>query len=528
MSTLKEQKEAFVTGLTGTNTREITLVCIAPIFSGLLLYHEMRHFYLSRKKNSHVVKWDKTLVKNCGVESPNAVLISFEALVILFPVALCQTKFLYPWGVYFICGELALGLVLHAYSQQRKTFASPIMNQSLSRQSIIDNENKNMPFLTCYRSTVSYLTFVAILAVDFHVFPRRFAKTETTGYGLMDLGAGSFVVSGGLVSWFSRRQMGQQKPSSKSRFKYLIAVLKRSAPLVIIGLIRLMTTKGLEYQEHVSEYGTHWNFYFTLTFIGILSTLIRLVPYFDNLLFPATLLGLYQYLLSNLKMQDFIEQSPRVCHFDVQMEQPILLYCNFIFANREGIMGCIGYLCIHLFSENLGRYCLWYSSSSGQSNSLSDAHTPNLVKKQFQSKRDIRLVMTSGCLWICHLFLTEFLQIPVSRRSTNASFVFWTLAHNMTALTFIWFTFQIAAMVQTAPKPHSPQIFAAVNRCGLLIFIAANLLTGVINLTTNTMDTSDTVAVLVIMIYLCTIGVLALFIDFFVHGQNTKVIEKIN
>eukprot|EP00559_Dactyliosolen_fragilissimus_P005349 CAMPEP_0184863438 /NCGR_PEP_ID=MMETSP0580-20130426/11183_1 /TAXON_ID=1118495 /ORGANISM="Dactyliosolen fragilissimus" /LENGTH=90 /DNA_ID=CAMNT_0027361781 /DNA_START=1291 /DNA_END=1560 /DNA_ORIENTATION=+ len=90
----------------------------------------------------------------------------------------------------------------------------------------------------------------------------------------------------------------------------------------------------------------------------------------------------------------------------------------------------------------------------------------------------------------------------------------------MTALTFIWFTFQIAAMVQTAPKPHSPQIFAAVNRCGLLIFIAANLLTGVINLTTNTMDTSDTVAVLVIMIYLCTIGVLALFIDFFVHGQN--------
>merc|ERR1712238_384828 len=33
-------------------------------------------------------------------------------------------------------------------------------------------------YLTLYRSGIYYLTFIAILAVDFPVFPRRFGKTD--------------------------------------------------------------------------------------------------------------------------------------------------------------------------------------------------------------------------------------------------------------------------------------------------------------------------------------------------------------
>ena len=57
-----------------------------------------------------------------------------------------------------------------------------------------------LPFVTATRTLTNLVTAIAILAVDFPIFPRRFAKTETYGTGLMDTGVGMFVVIHGLTS----------------------------------------------------------------------------------------------------------------------------------------------------------------------------------------------------------------------------------------------------------------------------------------------------------------------------------------
>ena len=107
---------------------------------------------------------------------------------------------------------------------------------------------------------------VGILAVDFPVYPRRLAKAETYGFGLMDTGVGYFIVGNALISPEAR---GNQNNSTFS--KSMMKALKSSLPLLILGLGRLASVKSLDYQEHVSEYSVHWNFFFTLTILKVSS-----------------------------------------------------------------------------------------------------------------------------------------------------------------------------------------------------------------------------------------------------------------
>jgi len=128
----------------------------------------------------------------------------------------------------------------------------------------------HLPFVTNYRATALLTTAVCILAVDFPVFPRRFAKTESFGYGLMDVGVGSFVFAAGLVSQEARKGTTGQK----SALAHVAKSTLECVPLLVLGFARLVAVKSTDYHEHVSEYGVHWNFFFTLAASKVDRTLL--------------------------------------------------------------------------------------------------------------------------------------------------------------------------------------------------------------------------------------------------------------
>ena len=121
------------------------------------------------------------------------------------------------------------------------------------------------PFIGDFRAYVLIATAIAILAVDFVIFPRRFAKAETYGSGVMDIGVGAFVISNAIVSPEARGV----STSDTSLISPVARSFKSSLPLLVLGVARFISVKGTDYQEHVSEYGIHWNFFFTLFIVKV-------------------------------------------------------------------------------------------------------------------------------------------------------------------------------------------------------------------------------------------------------------------
>lgn len=509
---LKELKEMHVTGHDGTTPWEILLVCsAAPI--GILLFQSLRALERFLKDEK-----DKT------TPTSTASSIGLEALVLWLPLLICQTNLLYPWGSIVLCFEFQVSVLVFFYfwttqrwMRIRKMDPEPKLDsvqeevdpQEIERQVALEERKIMRDAMTVYRSSLQYLTFVAILAVDFHVFPRRFAKTETTGYGLMDLGAGSFVIAAGLVSSRVRRPSAAAHQGSFGR-KDLI----RIAPLLLIGFIRLATNKGLEYQEHVSEYGVHWNFFFTLAIVTPLGSMLPGAP---GWILPIAMLAAYQTLLTVYEGQDFIENAPRThCNPTfladlVGGNNPALQQvCTLFAANREGVLGCIGYLSLYFISEYVAYAFLWNNNSSSTS-------------------KNAPLWIIAGGLWVLLYVLVEPLGIDVSRRSTNASFCVWTMAHTMTLLAAIHSAVSLyedprklaaAAAAKTA-RPRVPVVFQAVNQHGFLAFLIANLLTGLTNLAINTLAQSDAVALFILFVYLSAVGGFSLALHFVLESRQS-------
>ena len=452
----KQEKESFVSGHEGTTPAELLLVCCTVpvgLWCGSIL---LSRFTFLRSRP-----------------------LSLEASVFWIPMILCQSIYLYPWGVSYLAVEIVVAVVLDIIWKKNDSTTS---EETLQQQAAVKASNKKKNSngsLTTYRSSMMYLTFTAILAVDFHFFPRRFVKTETEGYSLMDLGAASFVIAAGLVS--PKARQGTSKRQTKKSGLFTLRDIRRMAPLVIMGVLRLVTHKGIEYQEHASEYGIHWNFFFTLAF---LHAVVPFLPGPSNVL-PLLLMSLYQAFLSYGGGQEWIEGGSRKCAPLPSGSEPSP-FCHVFASNREGILGCIGYVSIYMISEWIGSIALWPSSANDEvpRNGLFWA-----------------VCVVLGCVWR----LLVYFGIKVSRRSTNVSFCCWALVVNLLILQLVRTVHQRNGQVSMVSN--------ALNRHGLTCFVVANLLTGAVNLSINTLEIQDLTAMVILVAYMTSIGVLAIALE---------------
>ncbi|KAI0410111.1 GWT1-domain-containing protein [Xylaria palmicola] len=481
----KQLKEDFVSNLSGGSLSEINYVTAAGPVAFILwsVLQSRQSFFKPYKPLSLLVD------------------VFLNVLSSLLAMTLYADKPLLLCGLFLVPAVFVYALPPNPVLAKKKKPRLPPAIQARSKSPVTPAVLPPKPFLTTYRGLLLVLTCIAILAVDFRVFPRRFAKVETWGTSLMDLGVGSFVFSAGVVA---ARPLLKESAARRATplSQRLIYAMRHSLPLLVLGVVRLISVKGLDYAEHVTEYGVHWNFFFTLgflpPFVAISQSALKLVPSSAAL---AIILGVaYQIVLETTSLKAFILTAPRTDLFSM---------------NREGICSFVGYLAIFLAGQDMGMFILPRAVVHGNPN-------PTTQRTALLTRMGAWAVG-----WTVLYFLaTDFKRgagLDVSRRLANFPYVLWVAAFNSAQLLVCClietvffpacYTSTDARTEREAYDAATSTVFRAYNRNGLFLFLIANLMTGLVNMTIPTLDVGPTLGVAILVGYAAILSILAVALD---------------
>ncbi|KAK6077107.1 hypothetical protein SCUP234_06846 [Seiridium cupressi] len=468
----KQLKEDFVSNLSGGPVSEINLVtAIAPVALVLWSVLQARQSFF---KNASPISLLVDFLLNVG--APLLAITLWSSTPLLLTVLIITPATF----VYF--------LPRAAPKRKPKLPPSSKANNGTNKAGDTLGVLSLKPFLTQYRGSMLVLTCLAILAVDFRMFPRRFAKVETWGTSLMDLGVGSFVFSAGVVA---ARPVLKERAEGKATplHQRLLYSMRHSSPLLILGVIRLVSVKSLDYAEHVTEYGVHWNFFFTLgflpPFVAIFQSILKVVPSYAAL--SVILAVLYQVLLESTSLKAYILLAPRT---------------DLISMNREGLCSFVGYLSIFLAGQDAGMYVLPRRINPHS------ASTPGTQRNTLL----LTMAVWSG-IWTASYYLStnpvRGAGLDVSRRLANLPYVLWIVAFNNAQISLFcvidslffpsFYNAQDAKTEKEAYETATSRVLRSFNRNGLAVFLVANLLTGLVNMTVPTLDIGPipTIAILI-------------------------------
>ncbi|XP_013007559.1 phosphatidylinositol-glycan biosynthesis class W protein isoform X1 [Cavia porcellus] len=498
----KQLKEAFISNLNGTSVLEITQGLCLPAFCILcrgLLIISLQHL------SSFSHNWRTRFF------------VDFVVLVIPLVTALTilSSFIFFELLIVIMCGA---GLVYQIY-QRRTCYARVPVQKILEKFLQVSLESEYNPTISNYRVSNSVFVAIAILAVDFPLFPRRFAKTELYGTGAMDFGVGGLVFGSAMVCPEIRRRKHREGFGF-----HLLKSLYSVWPLIILGLGRLITIKSIEYQEHLTEYGVHWNFFFTLIVVKLVTTVLLIVfPLNKSWIVAISIIVLYQLTLDLTPLKRFILYGSDGSGTRV----------GLLNANREGIASTLGYVAIHMAGVQTGLYVF-----------RNRIHIKDWIKVA------CCLLLVSISL-LTSLYIVQVKVEAVSRRMANLAFCMWIVASSLIFLSCLLLTDIILSfakflikgalvpcswkLIQSpgtnkkhsdflVPKAEreelSPCLITALNRNQLMFFLLSNITTGLINLMVDTLHSSTLWALFVLHVYMFT-NCLIIYI-LYLQGKTVK------
>lgn len=409
MSNLSQQSETALIYLIG---------CLSILLRNILLQ--------SLWHTGHVKEWPLFWLDNVIIVTTmflaQTYLAEYLPLFVIFKCALIATA-------YMSCGVRSGVTPLRALRPLRIDSARAIRNSH-----------------TMFRALLLLTTALAILAVDFSLFPRRFAKTHYYGQSLMDTGTAAFVFVNALADQ-SVESMGQspRDRAMKATMNLFIFRVPTMLILFLLGIGRSLFVNFAGYSQDVTEYGVHWNFFVTLFFLRLFVIIVPTI-----LIVPmGLLLGIaYQSALTFSEMESWMLDTFHKRN-------------GFIEQNREGIFTLLG-------------YCFLYSIS------LSYSRFSSNYLQRDRKLSPLRIVQLFGISIFCYIIqriLEDYYGLLASRRLANLPYCFSMLAL-FSATTLL---FQLSQII--VPLPHSKGgLVDAISRNALLHFLIANLLTGFVNI----------------------------------------------
>ncbi|XP_017268029.1 phosphatidylinositol-glycan biosynthesis class W protein [Kryptolebias marmoratus] len=476
----KELKEAFVSNLNGTSLGEVALgsflspVCFMNRGLIFILYHQIKGTLpLPFPLISHL------LLDFCVLILP-LVLSCTVLSSVLLQVAM-SLMFVSACVFCYACRTSSSS----SAQRSQKSFSSFLQSHVQFNQ---------VPFVTLFRVFVNVKTAISILAVDFAVFPRRYAKTETYGTGVMDFGVGGFVFANALVCPEARR-----RNVSGSKMSHITKQILSVWPLLALGMGRLVSVKMTGYHEHVTEYGVHWNFFFTLAIVRVLaSALLTVLPARHLWVFALLISGFYQFLLETSELKAFI------LHNDDREK-------DFVHANKEGIFSLAGYVAIYLTGVQIGLYVMQPRSQVAE-----------WLKMLFN-------LFLGSLVLFAALCTCQTLVEPVSRRSANFPFSLWSVAQSLFFMSCLGLADLLLLFLKRTSGcrvvPSSLNMYSkgadadealgekrgeveklcivqAVSRNQLLFFLLSNVMTGLTNSLVDTLSCSSSFSACILLLYM--------------------------